>query len=803
MVQKPKALKYKVITGYILLFCIAVASIWFFYTEIVKIAAPSRTDEDNSTIIKISNTIADLYASEALGRSAILTLSSKDHLQYNATIDSINTKIEGIKSEVEDSQKNKFDSIQILLQRKKNSINEIILFRKKNSPEKAYASAIDGIYSAKDSILSLVKPVKTEDRYEWQKLISALLTPSQMDSLSKLPVSNDSLAIAFDNILTTRLVKDTRQRYQLNRKEEKLLDENRIISDQLRVILSSIENDFLQKSYSKIRESQAVISGTVEKMAWIGAFSLFLLIVFAWIIIRDLTTNQNYRKQLELLNNENEELLRTKSMLMATVTHDLQTPLGSIIGFHDLIKSSGINAKQKQYLDNIKESTDYILKLVNDLLDFSKLENNRITIQNSGFNMKGLIEGICRTLEPIALKKNIELNWDIDEELNNNFLSDPYRIKQVLTNLISNSVKFTHEGSVEVTARQENNTVIISVLDTGIGIARERQQDVFKEFTQAHTGIEKKFGGTGLGLTISKKIIELLGGTINLESEEGQGSIFTVTIPALIDDTIPETTEEKQEDDIIPFLKNKKILLVDDDAVQLTLMRELFGNYPLDIVTENNPKRVLALLQEKKIDLLISDVQMPVMDGFELVKSIRSHEDEHVNNLPVIALSGRRDLTRQDYTSKGFTANHPKPVQFEQLIILISNIFGNDKTVGLSVSKPDTIQPLYNLKSLSQFTLNDPDSLKTIISTFIASVQENCIILKEAADNDNLDRLAETAHKMIPMLKQMEVFTIAEMLIPLEDRTLEYSTQEMNEYINNICCRLETLVENLAEEVNL
>jgi CheY-like chemotaxis protein len=373
----------------------------------------------------------------------------------------------------------------------------------------------------------------------------------------------------------------------------------------------------------------------------------------------------------------------------------------------------------------------------------------------------------------------------------------------VLTNLISNSVKFTHEGSVEVTARQENNTVIISVLDTGIGIARERQQDVFKEFTQAHTGIEKKFGGTGLGLTISKKIIELLGGTINLESEEGQGSIFTVTIPALIDDTIPETTEEKQEDDIIPFLKNKKILLVDDDAVQLTLMRELFGNYPLDIVTENNPKRVLALLQEKKIDLLISDVQMPVMDGFELVKSIRSHEDEHVNNLPVIALSGRRDLTRQDYTSKGFTANHPKPVQFEQLIILISNIFGNDKTVGLSVSKPDTIQPLYNLKSLSQFTLNDPDSLKTIISTFIASVQENCIILKEAADNDNLDRLAETAHKMIPMLKQMEVFTIAEMLIPLEDRTLEYSTQEMNEYINNICCRLETLVENLAEEVNL
>ena len=801
MVQKPKAIKYKVIAGYFLLFATAVVSVWFVYTEILKIALPANTGQDNNKIIKISNTIASLYSSEAVGRSYMLTGSAKDLIRYNQLTDSINNEINAIKKDVDSAQVQKFDSIQLLLARKKNSIAEIIKYRKTYSADNTFTKAIYGIYEVKDSIWSSIKPIRSTKQNEWRKVVNSLLTPQQLDSLSKLPVSNDSLAMAFEKVLTSLVIKDNKLRFKLYRKEQKLLDENRIISDQLRVILTDVENEFVQKSYSKIQQSQSALSNTVKTMAWVGAATLFFLIVFASIIIRDLTSNQNYRKQLEMLNIENEELLHTKSMLMATVTHDLQTPLGSIIGFHNLIKESGVSPKQNQYLANIKESANYILKLVNDLLDFSRLENNRITIEKTAFNMKTVIESAARILEPIALEKNIELNWDVEEELNANFISDPYRIKQVLTNLISNAIKFTHEGSVEVTAKIDGFDIVISVLDTGIGIAPEKHAAVFKEFTQAHDGIEKKFGGTGLGLTISKRIIELLDGSIALESTEGEGSIFTITLPCIAARNVVETEALPLQPSSYPALAGKKILVVDDDNVQLTLMKELLQNYPVQVTAEINSVAVERLLEENRFDIILTDIQMPVKDGFELVQMVRSHNNSFISSLPVVALSGKRDLLPEDYIKRGFTAHHPKPIQLEQLLALISKIFGDTMTLtNQATAKHRLTGKLFSLNSLSQFTNNDPESLKTIVLTFIESAQENCLQLKTALEDNDEEQLAQTAHRMIPMLRQMEVYSIADMLLAVEDGTLDADIN-MKDYIEDICGRMDVLCYSLQREI--
>lgn len=805
MAHKPKSVKYKVVAGYILLFAMAVLSVWVVYSEILKIAIPSQNADDHKKIIKISNTIADLYASEAIGRSSILTGSTAEFEEYNKLIDSIKLEIDDIKKNVDEHQVPKFDSIQLLLTRKKNSITEIITYRKKNGFGNTYSDAIDGVYKTKDSIKRTVKPVRITKRHQWEKTVNSLLTPKTKDSLRKLPVSNDSLAMAFDKVLTKQLDRDNTLKYVLYRKEQKLLEENSIISEQLRAILTSVEKEILQKSIIKLKESQEGIQKTIKTIAWIGAITLFFLIVFAWIIIRDLTTQQNYRKQLELLNHENEELLRTKTMLMATVTHDLQTPLGSIIGFHDLLKDSGVTPKQKQYLSNIKESANYILKLVNDLLDFSKLENNRISIEKTSFNIKNVIENTCKTLEPMALNKSIELNWDIDEELNGNFISDPYRIKQVLTNLISNAIKFTPEGSVEVTGKIENDSIHICVLDTGIGIAKEKHGEVFKEFTQAHSGIEKKFGGTGLGLTISKKILELLGGQIVLESEEGQGSIFTIIIPCMpaLNNFKDSEPINDHKGELYPELKDKKILIIDDDKMQLTLMKELLINYPMIVRTEINSGAVISILENEPFDLVLSDIQMPVIDGFELVKLIRNHSNTTIQTLPVIALSGKRDLTAKDFIDGGFTTNHPKPVQLEQLMDLIFQVICGKKVTRQTNHKEKNNEnsPLFNLRSLSQFTNNDPESLKTIVETFIESAIENCTVLKEAVESKDEQKIAETAHRMIPMLKQMEVHTIANQLMPLEDQTMDMTWDQMENYVSDIVQQMENLCSLLKKEV--
>ncbi|MCR5861509.1 ATP-binding protein [Flavobacterium sp. J372] len=794
MQQKPKAITYKVVIGYLLLFAIAVTSVWFVYTEILKIAAPSKEITDNKKILRVSKAIADLYASEALARKAMLTINKDDYIAYTRLLDSINIDVSYVEQTAEEAQRPKFDSIRFLINRKKNSVTEIYKFRKELSAKNLYSSAISGIFNTKDSIRSKVKPVRQTKKFQWDALVNSLLTPQQRDSLSKLPVSNDSLAMAFEKVLVKLQARDENLKYQLYAKEQKLLEENRIISDQLRAILSSLENDFIKNSYAKIATAQQTVSNTVKTMAWIGAATLLLLIIFAGLIIRDLGINQKYRKQLEVLNTENEQLLRSKSMLMATVTHDLQTPLGSIIGFQNLLVESGVSSKQQHYLTNIRESAGYIQNLVNDLMDFSKLENNRITIDQKPFNCKKLIESTCNALNHLAINKDIELSWDVDDSLDRNFISDPYRLRQILTNLVSNALKFTSEGSVEVSAWIQEGLIHISVLDTGIGIAKGRQDDVFLEFTQAHDGIEKKFGGTGLGLTISKRIIELLGGSISLESEEGQGSIFTIVIPAIATALEAEahTQIKPAEKTTVPY---KRILAVDDDPVQLVLIKELLANYPVSVATETNSTLVLKILEEDDYDIVLTDVQMPVMDGFELVSKIRAHYDDKINTLPVIALSGRRELSDEDFTAKGFTANHPKPVQIEQLIQLIAK----NGNAG-STTFESEYESSYNLESLSKFTYNDKDALRNILTIFTTSSKENCASLSAAVEKKDADFLGAIAHKMIPMLKQLEANEIAAMLVPLEDGAHSMDWEELVDYVRNICDKMFSLIEKLEKE---
>lgn len=799
--RQPQSTKGKVIFGYLLLFAIATISVWFVYSEILKIAIPEKdAAAENKKILQISNAIAGLYAAENVGRNSILTGSSKDYDEYESILDSVNSQIEAIKKQSDPAQLGKLDTIQDLLQRKRNSINEIILFRNYYNEKNTFDRAVGQITKVKDSLNRRVKPIQFSSNTQMRQFLNSVLTKRQMDSLSKLPVSNEQLTSAIEKMLTQVIIRDNKMKYELFKKEQKLQDENRVISDQLRVVLSSLEKEILQKSYAKINASKAAINNTIEIIAWIGAATFLLLIVFAAIILRDLTQNQKYRQQLEALNDEKEDLLRSKTMLLATVTHDLQTPLGSVIGFSDLLKKTDISQKQEQYIDNIKHSSHYILKLVNDLLDFSKLENNKIAIEKVSFNFKDLIENICKPLEQNATNKNIELRCDVEEELNANFISDPYRIKQILTNLISNAIKFTQEGSVEVVGKIEKGEVVVSVIDTGIGIAKSEQDAVFKEFTQAHTGIEKKFGGTGLGLTIAKRMLQLLGGDISLESEEGQGSIFTIAIPAVRSEVRKtlETPIAIETD----FLRDKKILIVDDDAMQLSLMQEIFANYPVSVTTLTDASKAKDLLEKESYDLVMSDIQMPKIDGFELVRIIRNNNDPGIAKLPIIALSGKRDLNPEDFTAHGFTTFHPKPLQLEDLLLQIKAIFRNEQPVFRKHRfEQKSNGQLFNLDSLNQFTQNDPNALRMIINNFIDSAKENCAVLTQAAAEMDRDKMSDIAHKMIPMFRQMEVWSIALLLEPIEEKSLDLNESEMTNYAADICERVEHLSVKLRLEV--
>ncbi len=290
-----------------------------------------------------------------------------------------------------------------------------------------------------------------------------------------------------------------------------------------------------------------------------------------------------------------------------------------------------------------------------------------------------------------------------------------------------------------------------------------------------------------------------------MESQEGQGSIFTIIIPCIPALNNFRDTEHQNnlKNELHPELRDKKILIIDDDAMQLTLMKELLANYPIIIRTEINSGAIISILENEPFDLILSDIQMPVIDGFELVKLIRNHSKAEIKSLPVIALSGKRDLTAKDFIDGGFTTHHTKPIQLEQLLDLISQIVCGKKLEMRtnSAEKSNENGPLFNLRSLSQFTNNDPESLRTIINTFVDSAVENCSALKEAVESKDEQKIAETAHKMIPMLKQMEVHSIANQLMPLEDKTMDMNWEQIKDYITNIIEQIENLCILLKKEV--
>ena len=361
-------------------------------------------------------------------------------------------------------------------------------------------------------------------------------------------------------------------------------------------------------------------------------------------------------------------------------------------------------------------------------------------------------------------------------------VSDPFRIKQILANLISNAWKFTEEGSIVISANlvkpKKNKEILeLRVKDSGIGISKEKQDSIFEEFSQEDNSIEKKFGGTGLGLAITKRLAHLLEGDIRVESEPGMGSEFIIEIPV----------EKYQPSGL-------KALVVDDEPGQLSLTVELSRSMGFEIDTAANGKIALEKINGKEYDLILTDIQMPVLDGFKLIKTIRGTDE--IMQLPVIALSGRTDLEKQVYMDAGFDEKLLKPYKSRTLKETIADVLDlehKDPVSSNEQGKSTELQTeLYDLSEIYEFAGKDDDAFKEILRAFIEGTKESMVQLKSAWESQNEDELGKTAHRMLPMLRQMQAHTITPDILKLEERKNINETEFVS---------LEEKLEQLVREI--
>lgn len=485
--------------------------------------------------------------------------------------------------------------------------------------------------------------------------------------------------------------------------------------------------------------------------------------------------NLQIRNQIEVAKKEKEvaeSTARLKQQFMANMSHEIRTPMNAIVGMARLLLDKAPRADQLKYLNGINQSAENLLVIINDILDFSKIEAGKITMEHIDFSLPELLQSLYEMMSIKAEEKHLEFRLAIDDALPDRLVGDPSRINQILVNLVGNAFKFTDKGFVALTCnlqQEEKGRVFLKfdVTDTGIGIPKDYVDRIFESFTQAGTDTARKFGGTGLGLTISKQLVDLMGGEIRVASEVGKGTVFTVFLTLdIAAEQHPLDKPYVVTDELMVSLKNLYILLVEDNEFNRLVAEDtLKGLLPdIRIDVAENGEIAVNKVKQNDYDLILMDIQMPIMNGVEATKYIRTKLNGEKKNTRIIAMTAnvlQEDV--QHYMDVGMNGYISKPFLAEDLLLKMAYVREGKQAAEEQAGIPQKYQfapfpdVVTDMNFLNQLTGGNQEKRKKYVEMFLENGPKLLEKMKIALDQQDFESLKVAAHSMKPQLGYMGI----------------------------------------------
>ena len=520
----------------------------------------------------------------------------------------------------------------------------------------------------------------------------------------------------------------------------------------------------------------------------------------------DITRQKQLENQLIEARIRAESLASAKNNFLTNMSHEIRTPMNVILGMIKQVSKTNLSQHQNFYIDSINTAAEHLLVVINDILDISKIEEGKLEIEQIGFNPAELIQKISSVLISKAEQKGIEIKYTIDKNLSPILLGDPYRINQILFNLIGNSIKFTESGTIEISCKveknlEENQSLCFSVKDTGIGMNKEFLNNVFDKFTQAETSNTRKYGGTGLGLTITKSLVNLMNGEIFIDSQINNGTIVSIniTLPKGSEKDIPISNKVIAE---VNVLKDKNILLVDDNELNRLLAKEVIQSYGAVITEAVNGEDAIDKFKASQFDIILMDISMPKMNGYEATEKIRN---EFQSKIPIVALTANAikgenkkcfQVGMNDYISK--------PFEETDLIRVIAKWLGENVNI---VPRVETLNDklIYDLSKVNEIAKGNKLIIAKVINLFIEQMNECIAGMQKAIDEKNAEQLYFFSHKAKTSILNFSVNSVKNEILEIEQlankKNLSDNTIAMVEYvINNLEKVIELLIEKELKE---